>query len=198
MRASRSSATRWPPPVRRAVGGGVPSAPADERLYLQLHAYMLRVAIPYGTLSSRQMRMLAHIARSTTRATAISPRARTSSTTGSSSERRPTFCRSRRCRDARHPDQRQLHPQHHRRPLRRCRRRRDRRPAPDGPRCCASGRRSTRNSRFLPRKFKIAVIGSATDRAAIRCHDIGLSSSANADGGWATRSGSAAAWAARR
>jgi len=32
-------------------------------LYLQLHAYMLRVAIPYGTLSARQMRMLAHIAR---------------------------------------------------------------------------------------------------------------------------------------
>ncbi len=32
-------------------------------LYLQLHAYMLRVAIPYGTLSSRQLRMLAHVAR---------------------------------------------------------------------------------------------------------------------------------------
>jgi sulfite reductase (NADPH) hemoprotein beta-component len=32
-------------------------------LYLQLHAYMLRVAIPYGTLDSTQMRMLAHIAR---------------------------------------------------------------------------------------------------------------------------------------
>jgi len=32
-------------------------------LYLQLHAYMLRVAIPYGTLSAVQMRMLAHIAR---------------------------------------------------------------------------------------------------------------------------------------
>jgi len=32
-------------------------------LYLQLHAYMLRIAVPYGTLSSRQMRMLAHIAR---------------------------------------------------------------------------------------------------------------------------------------
>lgn len=31
-------------------------------LYLQLHAYMLRVAIPYGTLGSRQMRQLAHIA----------------------------------------------------------------------------------------------------------------------------------------
>ncbi|WP_294279294.1 nitrite/sulfite reductase [uncultured Sphingomonas sp.] len=32
-------------------------------LYLQLHAYMLRVAVPYGTLDSRQMRMLGHIAR---------------------------------------------------------------------------------------------------------------------------------------
>src|SRR6516225_3634594 len=32
-------------------------------LYLQLHAYMLRVAIPYGTLSSAQLRGLALIAR---------------------------------------------------------------------------------------------------------------------------------------
>ena len=32
-------------------------------LYLQLHAYMLRVAIPYGTLSSKQMHVLADIAR---------------------------------------------------------------------------------------------------------------------------------------
>lgn len=32
-------------------------------LYLQKHAYMLRVAIPYGTLSAKQMRALAHIAR---------------------------------------------------------------------------------------------------------------------------------------
>ncbi|MGZ8403141.1 MAG: nitrite/sulfite reductase, partial [Rhodoplanes sp.] len=32
-------------------------------VYLQLHAYMLRIAIPYGTLSSGQMRMLAHVAR---------------------------------------------------------------------------------------------------------------------------------------
>src|ERR1700751_1012638 len=32
-------------------------------VYLQLHAYMLRTAIPYGTLSSEQMRMLAHVAR---------------------------------------------------------------------------------------------------------------------------------------
>src|SRR5215212_8423979 len=32
-------------------------------VYLQLHAYMLRVAIPYGTLSSLQLRRLAHVAR---------------------------------------------------------------------------------------------------------------------------------------
>ena len=31
-------------------------------VYLQLHAYMLRVAIPYGTLNSAQMHMLAHLA----------------------------------------------------------------------------------------------------------------------------------------
>ena len=31
-------------------------------LYLQLHAYMLRIAIPYGTLISRQLRQLAMIA----------------------------------------------------------------------------------------------------------------------------------------
>src|SRR3984885_8287495 len=32
-------------------------------VYLQLHAYMLRIAVPYGTLSSKQMRSLAHITR---------------------------------------------------------------------------------------------------------------------------------------
>ena len=32
-------------------------------LYLQLHAYMLRIAVPYGTMSPKQLRMLAHIAR---------------------------------------------------------------------------------------------------------------------------------------
>ncbi len=32
-------------------------------IYLQLHAYMLRIALPYGTLSSAQMRTLAHVAR---------------------------------------------------------------------------------------------------------------------------------------
>ena len=40
-------------------------------LYLQLHAYMLRVAIPYGTLNSTQMRMLGTIARKYDRSVAI-------------------------------------------------------------------------------------------------------------------------------
>ena len=32
-------------------------------LYIQRHAPMLRVAVPYGLLSTRQLRMLAHLAR---------------------------------------------------------------------------------------------------------------------------------------
>src|SRR6201993_3266892 len=32
-------------------------------LYIQRHAPMLRISIPYGQLSTRQLRMLAHIAR---------------------------------------------------------------------------------------------------------------------------------------
>ena len=60
-------------------------------LYLQLHAYMLRIAIPYGTLSSRQLRHACHDRRDNgTAATAISPPGRTSSSTGSSWRTRPT------------------------------------------------------------------------------------------------------------
>ena len=32
-------------------------------LYLQLHSYMLRIAVPYGTLAPRQLRKLADVAR---------------------------------------------------------------------------------------------------------------------------------------
>jgi sulfite reductase (NADPH) hemoprotein beta-component len=32
-------------------------------VYLQLHAYMLRIAVPYGTLNPAQLRMLAFISR---------------------------------------------------------------------------------------------------------------------------------------
>ncbi len=53
--------------VRRRLDGHLPEEAFRplrlmNGLYLQLHAYMLRVAIPYGTLSGAQMRMLGHIA----------------------------------------------------------------------------------------------------------------------------------------
>jgi sulfite reductase (NADPH) hemoprotein beta-component len=50
---------------------------------------------------------------------------------------------------------------------------------------------------FLPRKFKIAVSGAAEDRAAIAWHDVGLQLLKNEAARWASRSTSAAAWAAR-
>ena len=63
----RSRAAQFRAQVERRIDG---SLTEDEfrplrlmnGLYLQLHAYMLRVAIPYGTVSPRQMRQLALIA----------------------------------------------------------------------------------------------------------------------------------------
>ena len=53
--------------VRRLAGDLTEDQFRPHRLmngvYLQLHAYMLRIAVPYGTLNSRQMRKLAEIAR---------------------------------------------------------------------------------------------------------------------------------------
>ena len=54
--------------VKRYLAGGIgedefKALRLRNGLYLQRHAYMLRVAIPYGLLSSGQMRMLARIAR---------------------------------------------------------------------------------------------------------------------------------------
>ncbi len=63
-RASASSATRS---ARRLAGELTEDQFRPHRLmnglYLQLHSYMLRIAVPYGTLNSRQMRKLAEIAR---------------------------------------------------------------------------------------------------------------------------------------
>ena len=89
-------------------------------LYLQLHAYMLRIAVPYGTLHARQLRQLAHIAdnlRSRLRPfhhAAESP-VQLAEAEGRSGHPRP----ARRCRDALHPDLGQLHPQCHRGSFRR-------------------------------------------------------------------------------
>ncbi len=129
--ARRSSATS----LRRHLDGEL----ADEEFralrlqngwYVQRHAPMLRVAVPYGELSSRQLRELARIAREydrgyghfTTRQNLQFnwiPLARAADVMDLLAERR----------HARHPDQRQLHPQHHQRRAGRHRARRDRRPA---------------------------------------------------------------------
>lgn len=54
--------------VRRHLAGELSAAELQplrlrNGLYMQIHAHMLRVSIPYGLLSAEQMRMLAHIAR---------------------------------------------------------------------------------------------------------------------------------------
>ncbi|MBB3933451.1 sulfite reductase (NADPH) hemoprotein beta-component [Kaistia hirudinis] len=54
--------------VERRVGGELTEDQfkplrLQNGVYLQLHAYMLRIAVPYGTLNGRQMRRLADIAR---------------------------------------------------------------------------------------------------------------------------------------
>ncbi|TMS56702.1 nitrite/sulfite reductase [Imbroritus primus] len=54
--------------VRRRVAGELTEEEflplrLQNGLYYQRHAYMLRVAVPYGMLASKQLRMLAHIAR---------------------------------------------------------------------------------------------------------------------------------------
>ena len=99
-------------------------------LYLQLHAYMLRIAIPYGSLNAdaaaqagldrahlRQgLRPLHHAHQHAVPLDQAEGRAGHPGAPG-------------RGRHARHPDLRQLHPQRHRRPLRRRHRRRGRRPA---------------------------------------------------------------------
>ena len=96
-------------------------------LYLQLHAYMLRIAIPYGTLSSPPA------APAGPYRAALRPRLRpfhhppehpVQLDQAGGDAGYPG--RAGRGRDARHPDQRQLHPQRHRRSFRRRGRRRDR------------------------------------------------------------------------
>ena len=168
-------------------------------LYLQLHAYMLRIAIPYGTLSSRQLRKLADIARKLRPRLrpfhhAPEPPVQLDQARGAAGR----HGRAGRGRDARHPDLRQLHPQRHRRPLRRRRGRRDRRPAPlgrDRPPVvdAASG------ILFLPRKFKIAVTGvGARPRRDARSTTSACGCSATTRARSASRSWSAAGSAARR
>jgi sulfite reductase (NADPH) hemoprotein beta-component len=143
-------------------------------LYLQLHAYMLRVAIPYGTLSGTQMRMLAHIARTydrdyghfTTRQNIqynwIKLEQFSDLLDDLSKVEMHAFQTSGNCIRNISSDQfagaaadELADPRPYAELLRQW---------------------STLHPEFsfLPRKFKIAVIASDTDRAAIKLHDIGL------------------------
>jgi sulfite reductase (NADPH) hemoprotein beta-component len=151
-------------------------------LYLQLHAYMLRVAIPYGTLSGTQMRMLAHIARTydrdyghfTTRQNIqynwIKLEQFSDLLDDLSKVEMHAFQTSGNCIRNISSDQfagaaadEVADPRPYAELLRQW---------------------STLHPEFsfLPRKFKIAVIASDTDRAAIQLHDIGLQLYRNAAG----------------
>ncbi|MBI1364389.1 MAG: nitrite/sulfite reductase [Alphaproteobacteria bacterium] len=151
-------------------------------LYLQLHAYMLRVAIPYGTLSSRQMRRLAHIARKydkgyghmTTRQNIqfnwpalvdvpdileeLADVEMHAIQTSGNCIRNVTSDQYAGAAADEIEDPR--------------------------PWCEIIRQWSTLHPEFsyLPRKFKIAVTASAHDRAAVRVHDIGLRLHRNAEG----------------
>lgn len=151
-------------------------------LYLQVHAYMLRVAVPYGMLSSAQMRMLAAIARKYDRGY------------GHFSTRQNVQFNWIRLEDA--PDilaDLARVEMHANQTSGNCIRNitcdefagvaRD---EIVDPRPYAEILRqwSTFHPEFayLPRKFKIAITGASADRAAIAVHDIGLAAVRNEQG----------------
>src|SRR5437660_1246543 len=143
-------------------------------VYLQLHAYMLRVAIPYGSLGSEQLRRLAQVARSydrgyghfTTRQNIqfnwikleeLPDAMALLATAGMHGMQTSGNCTRNVTTDqwaAVAPDE------------------------IEDPRVWAEILRQHTTLHpefsFLPRKFKIALTASAHDRAAVRVHDIGL------------------------
>ncbi len=170
-------------------------------LYLQLHAYMLRIAVPVRHAVGQADAHARPTSRApTTAATAISPRAQNIQFNWPKLRDIPDILqRSRRGRDACHPDLGQLHPQHHHRPVRRCRGRRDHR--------SAAGRRNPApvvepSPRILLPAAQVQDRHERRrrhDRAAIqlpRYRPAGRDERTRARS--AGRSGSAAAWAARR
>ncbi|MFN7103945.1 MAG: nitrite/sulfite reductase [Pseudorhizobium sp.] len=151
-------------------------------VYLQLHAYMLRVAIPYGTLNGRQMRMLAHIARKydrgyghfTTRQNIQYNWPALSDTPAILSElasvEMHALQTSGNCI-------RNVTADHFAGAA--ADEAADPRPYAEILRQWSSVHPEFS---FLPRKFKIAVTGAERDRAAIQVHDIGLHLKKDADG----------------
>ena len=143
-------------------------------LYLQLHAYMLRVAIPYGTLSSEQLRALAHIARRYDRGYGHFTTRQNLQFNWIELEQTPDILAD-LARVEMHAIQtsgnciRNVTADHFAGVAA---------DEIEDPRvyCEIIRQWSTQHPEFsfLPRKFKIAVTGSPHDRAAVKVHDIGL------------------------
>ena len=169
-------------------------------LYMQRHAYMLRVAMPYGLLASRaDAHVRPHRAQVRPRLRPLhhAPEHPVQLDQAGGDARHPG--RAGLGRDACDPDLGQLHPQHHHRPIRRRRRRRARRPAPVLPKSCASGAPSTPSSPTCRASSRSPSTAPCEDRAAIAVHDIGLHRGAQRGRrDRLPRAWSAAAWAARR
>jgi sulfite reductase (NADPH) hemoprotein beta-component len=155
-------------------------------LYLQLHAYMLRIAVPYGTLSSKQMRMFAHIARTYDRGY------------GHFTTRQNIQFNWPRLKDIPKILEELASVEMHAiqtsgNCIRNVTADHFAGAAADeiiDPRPIAEILRQWSSLHpefsYLPRKFKIAITGAPNDRAAIRFHDIGLQAATNAAGeiGW--------------
>ncbi|GLQ08962.1 sulfite reductase [Devosia yakushimensis] len=155
-------------------------------LYLQLHAYMLRIAVPYGTLSSRQMRKFAHIARTYDRGYGHFTTRQNIQFNWPKLKDIPVILEELASVEM-HAIQtsgnciRNVTADHFAGA------------AADeiiDPRPIAEILRQWSSLHpefsYLPRKFKIAITGAPNDRAAIRFHDIGLQAATNAAGeiGW--------------
>ena len=151
-------------------------------LYLQLHAYMLRINVPYGTLSSKQLRCFAHIARRYDRGFGHFTTRQNIQYNWIKLEETPAILRelaevevtgiqsSGNCVRNITSDQYAGSAKDE---------------LEDPRKYCELLRQySVLHPEFsyLPRKFKIAVTGSPTDRAAVAVHDIGLRMHRNAQG----------------
>lgn len=151
-------------------------------LYLQLHAYMYRIAIPYGTLSPAQLRMLGHIARKYDRGYGHFTTRQNMQFNWVSLEDSPDIMA-----DLATVEMHSIQTSGN------CIRNTTSDPfagvADDEiedprPYCEIIRQWSTLHPEFswLPRKFKIAVSASQKDRAAVHVHDIGLYLVRNAEG----------------